>query len=49
MIEIHVEFLKFSNLMHDVDDEETVFHFCHHSKKLVVASRLINKTPSTPL
>jgi hypothetical protein len=35
--------------MHDVDDEEKVFHLCHHSKKLVVASRLINTTPSTPL
>jgi hypothetical protein len=49
MIEVHIEFKKLSNLMHDVDDEEKVFHLCHHSKKLVVASRLINTTPSTPL
>jgi hypothetical protein len=30
-------------LQHDVEEEEKVFHLCHHSKKLAIAFRLINK------
>jgi hypothetical protein len=29
-------------VLHDVEEEEKVFHFCHHSKKLVIAFGLIN-------
>jgi hypothetical protein len=34
-------------LQHDVEEEEKVLHLCHHSKKLAIAFRLINKfTPA---
>jgi hypothetical protein len=36
-------------IMHDVDEEEKVFHLCHHSEKLAIAFRLINSAPSTTL
>ncbi len=34
-------------LQHDVEEEEKVHHLCHHSKKLAITFRLINKfTPA---
>jgi hypothetical protein len=33
--------------MHDVDEEEKVFHLCHHSEKLAIAFGLINSAPGT--
>jgi hypothetical protein len=30
-------------LQHDVEEEDKVLHLCHHSKKLAIAFRLINK------
>jgi hypothetical protein len=29
----------------DVEEEEKVFHMCHHSEKLTISCRLINKAP----
>jgi hypothetical protein len=36
-------------VLHDVEEEEQVFHLCHHSEKLSIAFGLINTAPSTPL
>ncbi len=36
-------------LHHMEEEEEKVFHLCHHSEKLATAFRLINTAPSTPL
>ncbi|KAH8948841.1 hypothetical protein BDL97_11G116100 [Sphagnum fallax] len=36
-------------IMHDVDEEEKVFHLCHHSEKLAIAFGLINSAPGTTL
>ncbi|CAM6035145.1 unnamed protein product [Sphagnum compactum] len=36
-------------LLHDVEEEEKVFHLCHHSEKLAIALGLINTAPGTPL
>jgi DNA-binding response OmpR family regulator len=37
-------------VLHDVaEEEEKVFHLCHHAKKLVIAFGLINTTRGTPL
>ncbi|CAM6042283.1 unnamed protein product [Sphagnum compactum] len=36
-------------VLHDVEEEEKVFHFCHHSEKLAIAFGLINTAPGTPL
>jgi hypothetical protein len=33
----------------DVQEEDKVFHLCHHSKKLAIVFRLINSTLGTPL
>jgi hypothetical protein len=34
-------------LQYDVEEEEKVLHLCHHSKKLTITFRLINKfTPA---
>jgi hypothetical protein len=35
--------------MHDVEEEEKVFHLCHHSEKLAIAFGLIYMAPATPL
>ncbi len=43
----HVTCTKF--VLHDVEEEEKVFHLCHHSEKLAIAFGLINTAPSTPL
>jgi hypothetical protein len=39
--------LKF--VLHDVEEEEKMFHLCHHSKKLAVEFGLINTAPGTQL
>jgi hypothetical protein len=36
-------------VLHDVEEEEKVFHLCHHSEKLAIAFGLINTAPRTPL
>ncbi|CAK9881534.1 unnamed protein product [Sphagnum jensenii] len=36
--------LKF--VLHDVEEEEKVFHLCHRSKKLAVEFGLINTAPA---
>ncbi|CAK9198006.1 unnamed protein product [Sphagnum troendelagicum] len=36
-------------IVHDVDEEEKVFHLCHHSEKLAIAFGLINSAPGTTL
>jgi pentatricopeptide repeat protein len=43
----YVPYTKF--VLHDVEEEEKVFHLCHHSKKLAIAFGLINTAPGTPL
>ncbi|CAK9190019.1 unnamed protein product [Sphagnum troendelagicum] len=36
-------------VLHDVDEEEKLFHLCHRSKKLAIAFHLIRTSPGTPL
>jgi pentatricopeptide repeat protein len=36
-------------VLHDVEEEEKVFHLCDHSEKLAIAFGLINSAPGTPL
>ncbi len=36
-------------MLHDVEEEEKVFHLCHCSKKLAVEFGLINTAPGTQL
>jgi hypothetical protein len=36
-------------VLHDVEEEEKVFHLCHHSEKLAIAFGLIYMAPGTPL
>jgi hypothetical protein len=36
-------------VLHDVEEEENVFHLCHHSKKLAISLGLINTVPDAPL
>jgi hypothetical protein len=36
-------------VLHDVEEEETIFHLCHHSKKLAIACGLINIALGTTL
>jgi pentatricopeptide repeat protein len=36
-------------VLHDVEEEEKVFHLCHHSEKLAIAFGLLNTAPGTPL
>ncbi|CAK9882736.1 unnamed protein product [Sphagnum jensenii] len=36
-------------VLHDVEEEEKVFHLCHHSEKLAIAFGLINSAPGIPL
>jgi hypothetical protein len=60
MIEICTELKKLSGLMqgyvlytklvlHDTEEEESMFHLCHQSKRLAIAFGLINITPGTQL
>jgi hypothetical protein len=37
------------SILHDVEEEEKVFHLCHHCVKLAVMVGLINTAPGTPL
>jgi short-subunit dehydrogenase len=43
----YVPYTKFE--LHDVEEEENVFHLCYHSEKLAIAFGLINTAPGTPL
>ncbi len=36
-------------VLHDVDEEEKVFHLSHHSEKLAIAFGLLNTPAGTPL
>ncbi len=36
-------------MLHDVDEEEKLFHLCHHSEKLAIAFGLISTPPGIPL
>jgi len=36
-------------VLHDVEEEETIFHLCHHSEKLTIACGLINIALGTTL
>jgi hypothetical protein len=36
-------------VLHDVEEEENVFHLCHHSKKLAISLGLINTVRDAPL
>ncbi|KAH8961064.1 hypothetical protein BDL97_05G031600 [Sphagnum fallax] len=36
-------------VLHDVEEEEKVFHLCHHSVKLAIAFGLMSNDPGTPL
>jgi hypothetical protein len=36
-------------VLHDVEEEDKVFHLCHHSEKLAIAFGLISTPPGTPL
>jgi hypothetical protein len=36
-------------VLHDVEEEEKVFHLCHCSEKLAIASGLVNKAPGSPI
>ncbi|CAK9272935.1 unnamed protein product [Sphagnum jensenii] len=36
-------------VLHDVEEEEKVFHLCHHSEKLAIAFGLMSTDPGTPL
>jgi hypothetical protein len=36
-------------VLHDVEEEETIFHLCHHSEKLAIACGLINIALGTTL
>ncbi|CAM6049373.1 unnamed protein product [Sphagnum compactum] len=36
-------------ILDDVEEEEKLFHWCHHSEKLAIAFGLINTAPGTPL
>jgi hypothetical protein len=36
-------------VLHDVEEEEKVFHLCHHSEKLAITFGLIKPAPGTPL
>jgi hypothetical protein len=43
----YVPYTKFE--LHDVEEEEKVFHLCYHIEKLAIAFGLINTAPGTPL
>jgi hypothetical protein len=36
-------------VLDDVEEEEKVFHLCHHGENLAIAFGLINTAPATPL
>jgi len=42
-----VQYTKF--VLHNVEEEERVFHLCHHNKKVAIANGLINTAPGIPV
>ncbi len=36
-------------VLHDMEEEENVFHLCHQSEKLAIAFGLMSTDPGTPL
>ncbi len=36
-------------VLHDMEEEEKMFHLCHHIEKLAIAFGLISTAPGTPL
>ncbi len=36
-------------MLHDVEEEEKLFHLCHYSEKLTIAYGLISTPPGTPI
>ncbi len=36
-------------VLHDAEEEENLFHLCHHSTKLAISLGLINTVPDAPL
>ncbi len=36
-------------MLHDVEEEEKLFHLCQHSEKLAIAYGLISTPPGTPI
>jgi hypothetical protein len=38
-----------TSMLHDVEEEEKLFHLCHHSEKLAIAYGLISTPPGTPI
>jgi len=36
-------------VLRDIEEEEKVFHLCHHSENLAIAFGLLNTPPGTPL
>jgi hypothetical protein len=36
-------------VLYNMEEEDKVFHLCHHSKKLAIAFALISTPPGTPL
>jgi hypothetical protein len=36
-------------VLHDVEEEEKMFHLLHHSEKLAIALGLISSSPGTPI
>ncbi len=36
-------------MLHGVEEEEKLFHLCHHSEKLAIAYGLISTPPGTPI
>jgi hypothetical protein len=44
---LYVPDMKF--LLHDVKEEENIFHLCYHGEKIVIAFGLIATPPGIPL
>jgi hypothetical protein len=36
-------------VLHDMEEEEKMFHLCHHSEKLAIAFGLMSTAPGMPL
>jgi hypothetical protein len=44
---LYVPDMKF--VLHDVEEEENIFHLCYHGEKIVTAFGLITTPPGIPL
>jgi hypothetical protein len=42
----YVPCIKF--VLHDVEEEKSMFHLCHHNEKLAIAFGFIDIAPRTP-